>query len=181
MDIPVWRWIIKKLKKSIAIVEEGTTASQAIASGKYVMWKGVLCKASSAISQGATLSTASGGNLTAINEGVANEVKDLADQIVPQAVSTGITGVDAYKIGRLVQLYGHFSSRISVSAGSLQLVGVLPNSLRPIRSYMVGTAVSIDTERKMCDVIVDENGNLYLESSVEINVGYFTLTYISVS
>ena len=64
-------WIVKKLKRCIAIVEDGDTASQAIASGKYVIWKGNAYKASSAISQGDTLSLS---NLTAVSDGIGNEL-----------------------------------------------------------------------------------------------------------
>ena len=68
-----FEWIVKKLKRAIAIVEDTDTASQAISSGKYVMWKGVLTKASSNIAQGATLSSS---NLTAISEGGINAIAD---------------------------------------------------------------------------------------------------------
>ena len=64
-------WIVKKLKRCIAIVEDGDTASQAIASGKYVIWKGNAYKASTAISQGDTLSLS---NLTAVSDGIGNEL-----------------------------------------------------------------------------------------------------------
>ena len=64
--------IAKKLRRCIAIVEDGDTASQAIASGKFVIWKGNPCKASTAISAGATLSNS---NLTALNDGIGNEFK----------------------------------------------------------------------------------------------------------
>ena len=63
-------------EENIAYVEKTDTASRAIAKGKYVIWKGSVYQASTAISAGATLST---NNLTAKPDGVANE---LADQIV---------------------------------------------------------------------------------------------------
>lgn len=72
--VSIIKWIVKRLRSAIAIVEDTDTASQAIASGKYVMWKGDLYKASSAIAQGATLSSESGGNLTVVSDGGLNEL-----------------------------------------------------------------------------------------------------------
>jgi len=73
--VSVIPWIIKKLKGAIGIVEDTDTATHAIASGKYVIWKGVLCKASSAIAVNDTLSTGSGGNLTVVDNGGLNDVQ----------------------------------------------------------------------------------------------------------
>ena len=56
---------------TVAIVEKTDTATHAIAEGKYVVWKGHLTKASSAISVGDTLSSS---NLTAVSDGLANNV-----------------------------------------------------------------------------------------------------------
>lgn len=63
--------IAKKMKRCIAIVEDGDTASQSIASGKFVIWKGNPYKASTSISSGDTLSTS---NLTALSDGIGNEL-----------------------------------------------------------------------------------------------------------
>lgn len=57
-------------RSSIAIVESGNTASQNIAKGKFILWKGDPCVASAAIASGDTLSTST--NLTAVSEGFAN-------------------------------------------------------------------------------------------------------------
>lgn len=70
MKVSIVPWIVKKLKTCLALVEDGNTATQNIAKGKYVIWKGVMCKAASAISSGDTLSNT---NLTAVSGGVANE------------------------------------------------------------------------------------------------------------
>lgn len=75
MKVSIIDWIIKKLKRCIAIVEEGNTASQAIGSGKYVMWKGNLYTADTAISSGTTLAASGGSkNLTAVADGGYNDL-----------------------------------------------------------------------------------------------------------
>lgn len=69
MKVSIIPWIVKKLKLGLALVEDGDTASQNIASGKYVSWKGNMCTASSAISSGDALSSS---NLTAVDGGALN-------------------------------------------------------------------------------------------------------------
>lgn len=62
-------------ENDLAIVENDDTAFNNITAGQYVMWKGEMYKATAAIASGATLSaTGSGANLTAVNNGVANEL-----------------------------------------------------------------------------------------------------------
>ena len=72
--------VLEKLKGNTGIIENTSVATHTIAAGKYVIWKNDLYKASSAISIGDTLSLS---NLTAISDGIANE---LNSNIVP---STG--------------------------------------------------------------------------------------------
>lgn len=66
---------IANLKSNAGIVEDGNTASQTIAAGQYVIWKGVLYTADAAIASGTTLA-ASGGNknLTATPNGGLNDL-----------------------------------------------------------------------------------------------------------
>lgn len=64
-------FIARKLKALVGIVQDTDTATVNIAKGKYVIWKGNPCKASSAISSGGTLSAS---NLTALTEGVGNDI-----------------------------------------------------------------------------------------------------------
>ena len=61
---------VDQINDNIALVEDGTTATHNIAKGKYVIWNGVMCRATSAISSGDTLSST---NLTEVSGGVANE------------------------------------------------------------------------------------------------------------
>lgn len=71
--------------------ENGNTASQAIADGSFVVWKGDLYKANGSISQGTAFS---GSNLTAVPSGGFNDlqgqVNTLSDSIV-KYLDTSIT------------------------------------------------------------------------------------------
>ena len=82
--VNIIEWIAKKLRSLTGIVEDGDTATHAISTGKYVIWKGNPCKASSAISIGDALSSS---NLTALTDGVCN---DLADETGAKVNKTDI-------------------------------------------------------------------------------------------
>ena len=84
--------LIAKLKADIGIVENTNTATHNISAGQYVIWKGSLYTASSAISSGATLSDA---NLTAVSGGGLNALNDNIVTLNNQAkmgTSTATTG-----------------------------------------------------------------------------------------
>lgn len=72
-EFPITHWLIKKLKRNMSLVEDTDTASQNISQGKFVNWKGDLCKSSSAITAGDTLSS---NNLSSVDEGGLNELND---------------------------------------------------------------------------------------------------------
>ena len=78
----------------VGIVETGNTASQNIASGQYVVWKGALYKASAAISAGGTLS---GSNLTAVSGGGLNDV--VSNIKIPYIVLTSTDNLNDISTG----------------------------------------------------------------------------------
>ena len=65
-------------EEDIGIVEKTDTATHNISKGQYVIWKGKLYQANTAISTGGTLSTS---NLTEKSNGIGDEVKSLSDHI----------------------------------------------------------------------------------------------------
>lgn len=85
MKVSIIPWIVKKLKLGLALVEDGDTASQNIASGKYVSWKGNMCQASSAISSGDALSSS---NLTAVEGGALNALNEKIPSVRLTSVDT---------------------------------------------------------------------------------------------
>lgn len=68
----------KSGKELLGYKEDGDTASQAIADGSFVVWKGSLYKANGNISQGATLSAL---NLTAVPSGGFNDLQGQVDTL----------------------------------------------------------------------------------------------------
>lgn len=73
MKVPFLKLIVRKIRKSIAIVEEGDTVTHSggLAVGKYVIWKGTQYKVTTAMSYGETIS---GSKLSAVSDGIANEL-----------------------------------------------------------------------------------------------------------
>ena len=66
--------MVEKLKGDIGIVENGTTATHAIAKGQYVIWNGSLYIAKADIAVGTAFVAGSGGNLTAKGNGIGDDV-----------------------------------------------------------------------------------------------------------
>lgn len=93
-------------KELLGYKEDGDTASQAIADGSFVVWKGNLYKANGSISQGTAFSNS---NLTAVTDGGFNDLKSsvdsLSDSLATVGTWTGVTltlpansgSVSAYK------------------------------------------------------------------------------------
>ena len=69
---------IDDIKADIGIVEDTDTATHTIAAGQYVIWKGSLYKASTAIPATTALSLS---NLTAVSNGLGGEVASLNGNI----------------------------------------------------------------------------------------------------
>lgn len=73
VDLPITKWIKKKIRRLIAIVEDTDVATNSIASGKYVVWKGDLYKSTAAIAVGGSLSMS---NLSPVSDGGLNELSE---------------------------------------------------------------------------------------------------------
>ena len=84
------------LKSDIGIVEDTDTATHTISSGQYVIWKNELYKASAAIPSGDPLSST---NLTAVSDGIANELNSnitAVDNKVQFIEGTPISSIGVY-------------------------------------------------------------------------------------
>jgi hypothetical protein len=102
------------------------------------------------------------------------ENSDLASK----EIATGITGVQAFKSGNVVTLYG--AGSWSVSAGGTVDIGVLSVGLRPISNIVFGVAsAGFAGGRAICDVELTNAGNLYIASANAITAAYFSLTYVA--
>ena len=178
--ISIVGWIVKKIRHSIAIVQDTDTATQDIAKGKYVIWKSDLYKVTTAININDTLSTST--NLTAVSDGLGGEIKSLNDQIEIESINLGFTGVSCYKQGNVVTIYGKFdTSPINVSAGTTHEFGRVQSSLRPTGGRIAtGVALGLYTEgRKFAFCCLEgSNGALSVQSPEAIKITFFSLTYI---
>lgn len=72
---------LNKLQGATAIIENDDTATHAIAAGQYVIWKGNLYIASTAISTNTTLAV--GTNLIATNNGGMNQIVYTSTTVAP--------------------------------------------------------------------------------------------------
>ena len=73
VDLPITKWIKKKIRRLIGIVEDTDVATHSIASEKYVVWKGDLHKSTAAIAVGGSLSLS---NLSPVSDGGINELSE---------------------------------------------------------------------------------------------------------
>ena len=95
----------EQVKSDIGIVENGNTATHAIPSGYYVIWKGDLYVAKTDISSGTALSAESNGNLTAKSTGIGGEVKTLYDKFGGMTLYFGCASLGLSTGSSLLDIY----------------------------------------------------------------------------
>lgn len=170
--VNIIEWIAKKLRSLTGIAEDGDTATHAISAGKYVIWKGNPCKASSAISIGDTLSSS---NLTPLTNGVCN---DLADNKVNKTdIVDNLTTNDATKVLSAAQGYALNSKfatleKITMVEGTKELAsgsfGTLATRSFDPGAYLILCTVSFqDATAGVRIVLIDttETNNNYVGNS----------------
>lgn len=169
-----------QLKADIGIVENTNTATHNISAGQYVIWKGDLYTASSAISTGATLSTAnltavSGGGLNALNSNLSN----LATNIVSLNVArSGDTINGGYiKIGKIVVVSFILTLASNVTANT----AVVSNSQPASVSGTAFISGYTDAYGKRGDIVYlrDYSGTLITNTDIEAGTYIFGGCYIS--
>lgn len=95
--------VLEKLKGNTGIIENTSVATHTIAAGKYVIWKNDLYKASSAISIGDTLSLS---NLTAVSDGIANELNSkMQNPVLIYSTTTAQTDDTEYSLLESIENY----------------------------------------------------------------------------
>lgn len=170
--ISVIPWIVKKLKGAIGIVEDTDTAVHAIASGKYVVWKGTLCKTLSAIAVNDTLSTGTGGNLTAVEDGGLNDVNGNIPAVYNGLDSTSTTdalsAAQGKELNSKIDLnydLGSFSTLNAMGTALLNYVSTLPVGVEKYVSFAftVGQTPFADTTY-FANVKRAQNGNHLCEA-----------------
>lgn len=133
---------ITQLKSDIAIVEDTNNATHNITAGLYVIWKGVLCTATSNISIGDSLSAS---NLSAVPNGGFNSLKNSVDSLTSQVAKlddytayTATAGAKFTLDSSRLQLSGTivFGTVVAIATstfGDNDIVATIPVSLRPTR------------------------------------------------
>ena len=173
MKVSIIPWIVRKLKLCFALVEDGDTASQNIAQGKFVIWKGVCCKAASAITVGETLS---GTNLPAISSGALNDISDSIPAVVNNLTSDSTTSALSAAQGKAL------NSNIGTDVLALKTAPDIPrnsnfNSLVTVGNYRVR---SYSDSTTMPNIPVQMAGTLYVKNSMlENGANYRQQIYVT--
>ena len=128
------------LKSDIGIVEDTDTATHTISSGQYVIWKNELYKASAAIPSGDPLSST---NLTAVSDGIANELNGNFAKIEGSTVSFWTTlSTQKYQGNYFAQVYGNFKGKTLTLTGAIVYNGT--------SSYNILSTTSITQLNDFC-------------------------------
>ena len=162
----------KAENQSLAPIESSATASRNYSVGQQFVYNGLLYEATSAIASGGTITPGTNCARTT----VAEELSALNDSLTYNQVQTGISGVDAYKMGHIVTLVFNLTN-LSVSANAWNNVGTLPSALRP-KQYLQSNGYD-GRNNKAIEFNIQSTG-LVRAYFFDANV-YFraTITYIS--
>ena len=144
-DIDSLKTNLSTVKSDLGIVEDTNTATHTIAKGQYVIWKGALYTASTAIPTGTTLSAS---NLVAVTDGGFNKLKTQLDieQITftyTAGSNVSVRGCNAIRMGPVVTIAFYFdaTAQLSNNAVLIQFSTALP---KPKTQYAVATAKAIN-------------------------------------
>lgn len=179
--ISIVPWIAKKLKRCIGIVEDTDTASQAIASDKYVIWKGDVCKSTDDISEGDTLSS---DNLSQVSNGIGNDLLEdvaanaqaiatLNSNIGTQAqtLSSFVIPITAKKSANVVVLSIEYTAaKEALTKNQSKLLGTLPEAYRPSGNVFTScllTSTNGDLVAYL-RVTIEASGNITIYPSASI-------------
>ena len=164
------------IKAAMGVVENGNTATQAIASGDYVIWKGLTYTADAAIAVGETLKSESGTgkNLTSCPKGGFNAVYSALNGNIDNlkckrySVANAFTFNTGYavNVGRYMSRQGDFAS-ISFS------IKKTDNSAFSASRHNIGSATS--TFESNGAVIVPVGGNTTIGSTVNKLAGFLLI------
>lgn len=161
-------------RKDIGIVEDTDIAEHSIASGQYVIWKGKLYTANSAITPNTTLSTS---NLTEVTIGGLNKINSSLASVTTEVNNLKKTTAAniSFKSGFVNENFGStysicgkivyftFNVRINASANSTNVIATFPSGARPLRKFSQNL-ISNNNDGHMY-VEIETNGNVALYTS----------------
>ena len=140
-----------QLKSAIGIVENTNTATHNISEGNFVIWKGVLKVASSAISTGATLSDS---NLSSVPNGGMNALNSK----IAETYDDSVTGITAVEVLDVITIW--LSNGLSMSADGKTLNQVVPAGFRPRFDAPFYTKIYDGSNYVDCILTFYTNGNI---------------------
>lgn len=176
-----------KTQSDLDYIINGNSSTVSIVAGKFVSVRGStitgvtdgIYTAAKAIPASTTLDSS---YFTAVTGGALNA---LSDQIGTKSISTGITGMTAYKSGNVVTLECEWTNDpVSVSAGGYVELGTLPATLRPAGSWEIAAGMALaggTYQRKTGILAVSTTGIVTLESSEAMSFIYASATYVTAS
>ena len=177
---------IDDIKADIGIVEDTDTATHTIAKDQYVIWKGSLYKATTAIPATTALSLS---NLTAVSNGLGGEVASLNGKITNLQGFTTVTFTPASGVtsdlfvrryGRVVCVNGYVTS--NTAFGSNMLLGTIESGNRPVAPLRAvgGVASAAYSVGDIAYVTIGDNGEFRItaKSGNTYKVCYLSVSYV---
>lgn len=137
---------VDNVQSDLGIVETTDVATHNIASGQYVIWKGALYTASSAITIGAELSA---DNLTRVENGLNVFNKLFNVEVYTNGYLT------AYRMGKICMIA--FTAAVGISAYGSAVVYTLPATMHPVTTVK---AAYIHDVAKNAVTQIDTNGDI---------------------
>lgn len=179
VDLPITKWIKKKIRRLIAIVEDTDVATHSIASGKYVVWKGDLYKSTAAIAVGGSLSLS---NLSPVSDGGINA---LSEQLVSKAAASGGTALSMVTTGEKYTWNNKDSAKVIRKSGTVGTVSVGSKTINSIgfalpsqSGYSIGSITFfVNHDYCFANYNVDGKVDIYNDYTAAQTV---TVTYVAV-
>lgn len=170
---------IENIKESIAIIENGNTATHNIPQGSYVLWQNHAYKAKANISINDTLSTT---NLESISNGFINkEIETVVEQLTSYDNRVSFDSQDppvVERSGNICILTGECTYLMNPTSAQTSII-TLPTNCRPTRNTW-GVAGRL-SDGKIFPAQVSVGGNLNIINQGLITTGdtfYIGITYI---
>ena len=167
---------IANVKSTLAIVENGNTATNNISVGQYVIWNNALFTAREAIAIGDTLSYT---NLQAVSNGAANSLSQAIANLdgkvatTSQSLSTFVIPTKVKKSANVVSIcFEYVTANEALTKNVEKVLGVLPEAYRPSSNVYTSCLITNnigDLVAYLRVTISSANGNLYVYPSAAIS------------
>ena len=154
---------ITATKSDLGIVEDGNTATHSITAGQYVIWKGNLYTASSAIATGTTLSTS---NLTAVSNGGLNSLNEhivvtMSDFMTANTTNANVSTTSSYVTKTANMKAIHIVATAKSNSGGWLNIGTLKTGYKPeVTTYEVCNVLAVSGGADNTVIRINANGDV---------------------